>query len=72
MATFRIKAHTKVEVWQDVTYEVEAESLEEAKKEIERYPKSTATGFDNMDETENVLFVDFGNSGNGEDVTIVD
>ncbi len=58
MAKFRITADVKVEVWQNCTFEVEAESLEQAKEIIKADSQSTCVGFETLTDTEQVLFVD--------------
>ncbi len=70
MATFRIKAHTKVEVWQDVSYEVEADSPEEAKEKVLKNPQRTAIGYDTIDDTDKFLLIDFENGGDGENIRL--
>ena len=60
---FTITAQEKVSKWQNVTYVVEATSEEQAKELIEENPKGHCVNVDEvLDETENVLEVDFTNN----------
>lgn len=58
--TFTITAQEQVAVWQDVTYEVTAKNLAEAKRKIKANPKTHCTGVDEVIyDTEEVLDIDF-------------
>ena len=59
MAKFSITADVQVKVWQKCEFEVEADSLEEAKEKIRKEPQSTCNGYETLTDTEEVIDVDF-------------
>ena len=59
MAKYKITADVQVKVWQKCEFEVEADSLDEAKQKIKEEPQSTCTGFEDITDTEEVIEVDF-------------
>jgi len=69
MAKYQITADEKVEIWQKVTYEVEAKNEEEAKKKLKETPKQFATNVEEIyHDTEKVLKIDFKENFNIEEV----
>jgi len=56
--TFLINADVQVKVWQNCTYKVEANSIEEAKEMIKKEPQQLCTGYETLTDTEEVVEID--------------